>query len=521
MYRLVWESRGGSGPSATNSDYAPGLSLLLGRLAKLDASLEDALVDTRQTQRQGLNADDRRLNLGRSFPIRLGAVESLEDLRLEMGRAQVPIGQAPGTRGGNYTKRLQMNLSIPGYDGTSDQLEKHLASGSTDDTQAPNEGKANHELLKALKAQPLRKLTGPPEHWLTTLHTGFWGLTEDNRDKWSDLSEGDLFVLHATAPVYIKAPGLTGGVIGVGVLEATSEKRSLEWLEEIRSEENGWPLLLHFKEVWWFGDTAAIEDEPIRGKIAEGNDYLARDCRALLENRVSFGEMRKLKFQVPAQGSMARLKDENRDKLIRLLEPRLTRSLSRDVAPGRSAFSEVDPEDESLENLKRHSWGLKEIDPEESEEEASEREEQTITYTRNARAQEKASQGHRKLRRTVSQHLIELGLKPIESRIDVYVQKKAEAIVFELKTIHSKNFRTQTRSAVGQLFEYEYFEVPVLPDGSLPKVLKAVVYNKQPPGEILRYLASLDILSFWTTDGGDLTGSENAREVLWDFAGGS
>ena len=374
-------------------------------------------------------------------------------------------------------------------------------------------------LVKRLEAEPLRKLTGPPEHWLTTFHTGFWGLTEDNRRLWSELSEDDLFVLHATAPEYVSIPGLSGGVVGVAVLERTSEKKSLEWLEEIRSEENGWPLLLHFKEVWWFGDTDAITNESIRDRIVKGNDDLAQDCRSLLENRVSFGEMReKGDFQIPAQGSLRRLRNENRDKLVTLLEPRLTRRMSSRVTPGSSRFGEIDPEDDSLEGLRRHSWGAKEIDPEQTDDEAVEREQKLVTYVRNAQAQEKADKGHRELRRIVSQHLIDLGLRPIESRIDVYAQSGDRAIIFELKTVHTKNFRAQTRTAVGQVFEYGYFEVPTSEDGTRPTVTKAIVYSRQPPTEIAGFLDSIGIQTFWKTAEDVISGTSSALAILATIA---
>ena len=60
-------------------------------------------------------------------------------------------------------------------------------------------------LVAALKSDPIRKLTGPPEHWLTTFHTGFWGLTESQRGKWEELQPGDLFVFHSTYAKYVSA----------------------------------------------------------------------------------------------------------------------------------------------------------------------------------------------------------------------------------------------------------------------------------------------------------------------------
>src|ERR1700722_7826217 len=57
---LIMESRSGraAGRPGRNADYNPALTLLLERLARFDATLVDALVDSRKTQALGNSRDE-------------------------------------------------------------------------------------------------------------------------------------------------------------------------------------------------------------------------------------------------------------------------------------------------------------------------------------------------------------------------------------------------------------------------------------------------------------------------------
>jgi hypothetical protein len=106
---VVFESRGGGRGTAAsrNQDYNPALELLLTRMAAHGAALLDAYVDSGVVQH--LPVAERRL-LGDQLPIALAGVDPHE-LRLEITRAQRPVGRAPGARGaGNRTRRIALVL---------------------------------------------------------------------------------------------------------------------------------------------------------------------------------------------------------------------------------------------------------------------------------------------------------------------------------------------------------------------------------------------------------------------------
>ncbi|MEV4105705.1 DUF3883 domain-containing protein [Nonomuraea sp. NPDC049649] len=110
---LILDSAGGrsSSGSSRNLDYPTVLTLLLTRLRDRDATVHEALLDSRRTQH--LPEEDRRLSDG---PMRLKDWPDMDFLRLELTRRQGRVGQAPSaTRDGNNRKRMRLRLEVPGF----------------------------------------------------------------------------------------------------------------------------------------------------------------------------------------------------------------------------------------------------------------------------------------------------------------------------------------------------------------------------------------------------------------------
>jgi hypothetical protein len=132
---LIMESRSGRAAATPgrNADYNPALAILLERLGRLDATLVDALVDSRRTQMLGTPEAERRIIRG---PIRLAQVPDVEALRVQMATAQAKVAQAAdATKGGNSTKRIRLVLDIPGYG--PDQADRLADAVPTQELVAP------------------------------------------------------------------------------------------------------------------------------------------------------------------------------------------------------------------------------------------------------------------------------------------------------------------------------------------------------------------------------------------------
>jgi len=128
---VVIESKGGGITSRykRNEDYDSGFKYLLERLALKGAIICDVAVDSQTPKITNLSLDDRRLQLDGNYgyPINLSGISELEELRIALCRAQKPIGQKPGTKGGNGQKRIR--LYVRPEHGTFDQntLGRELA----------------------------------------------------------------------------------------------------------------------------------------------------------------------------------------------------------------------------------------------------------------------------------------------------------------------------------------------------------------------------------------------------------
>ncbi len=155
------------------------------------------------------------------------------------------------------------------------------------------------------------KLTGPPEHWVTTYKTGFWGLEEKHRNNWHKLKKGTLCIFHSTSS---SSPKTISGIIGMGVVERCSEKSTLEWKWELENKENRWPLLVHFSSFIWTSQSK-LSDTNTRSLLSNRSLFKS-ETAALSTSILPFSKLKvKLKSGIeesliPAMGSIGQVPDE-------------------------------------------------------------------------------------------------------------------------------------------------------------------------------------------------------------------
>lgn len=105
---LTLESRGGG----RNNDYNPALELLLARLGRQRATIQEVLISSRDAVSKPWQ--DRIVTMdGKPYPIRLTPGTDAHALRRGLSTAQQRTGRAPGARGGgNPTKRISVMLTF-------------------------------------------------------------------------------------------------------------------------------------------------------------------------------------------------------------------------------------------------------------------------------------------------------------------------------------------------------------------------------------------------------------------------
>ncbi|EMA20101.1 hypothetical protein [Haloarcula argentinensis] len=333
-----------------------------------------------------------------------------------------------------------------------------------------------------------RKLTGPIEHWLTTFHQGYWGFRPDKKEAWEEIEVGEVFVFHASSTEFLETPrgaltDISTGIIGLGHVGAKSTKSEPAWWEELHLDGN-YPYLIHFSEIYWFGDTDQIRDAPVSEKdVSEMVD----DIHAIAENIITFGEMReRAGYQIPAQGSPGNIKSP--EKLFPLLQQRLDGSLEQSSADDESASGNEIRERNRDRDIDQEGTKNKEV-----------------TYEQSVKETISGTIEHEEILDTFEDYLSDHGFDGGETeRSDLIMSSDDDVVLGEAKSIHPGNERGQIRRALGQLLEYRKRDI--YDDGKLSSLsVTLCLILSQPPSEeyldILESVESDGIFTYWIDNG--------------------
>ena len=104
---IILESRGGAGNNARNPDYAKQLSRIL-RILKKNSCIITRIDLMSQVAINTLKDPKLKLN----YPIMMQQSTSIETLRKLIQSAQKSVGQRPGVKGGNGTKRIGIFVKV-------------------------------------------------------------------------------------------------------------------------------------------------------------------------------------------------------------------------------------------------------------------------------------------------------------------------------------------------------------------------------------------------------------------------
>ncbi len=133
QWEVAIESRGGTlgSPAETNADYAQGFGLIISRLAALNASITDALVDSKKLINSGVTAAERRLQAEEfPYPIDL-SVSVADEVTTALRRAQPNVGSDRSSGSGNSTRRVLMKVDLRRLPSESDSVEDYLTGAKS------------------------------------------------------------------------------------------------------------------------------------------------------------------------------------------------------------------------------------------------------------------------------------------------------------------------------------------------------------------------------------------------------
>ena len=139
-----------------------------------------------------------------------------------------------------------------------------------------------------------------------------------------------------------------------------------------------------------------------------------------------------------------------------------------------------------------------------------------IQYEVNAQKREQANKIHWKLVVSKSSFLSEIGFPAYgNEHIDLFSRINNKVIIYEMKSMNSKNLLSQIRKGISQLYEYRYIY-------SKPNAKLCIVGNHnigKSNSWLLHYLSIDRLIAFeWTDNYHDFYCDKNSKKILSEFA---
>ncbi len=307
------------------------------------------------------------------------------------------------------------------------------------------------DFTPSLYAKGFYRFTGPPENWLTAIKYMTWGLEAKYKDRWQEIQPGDIFAIHSTGKsLYGNA---RSGIIGLGVVgDDFSIKDNFLWIHELKDKVNRWPLLVPFSEIYLFSEIPSPDtwQAPNENNISDTKHLID----LLLKNAIPLSRIKGF----PQMGSFSSV---SKDVAKQILSDNLPLYVySNNHMPWKSSI--INPKPTKLLRINDASETMRYADSLKVFNTIQARMiNKTLSqYTKDNSLLAKAENIHS----TILQELIQLfkskGYDTRSNRfVDLYAYNDSRSFLFEVKSTENKNFRSQARKGVLQLFEYDYFDI--------------------------------------------------------------
>lgn len=293
------------------------------------------------------------------------------------------------------------------------------------------------------------RFTGPPENWLTAIKYMTWGLERKYQSRWAEIQPGDVFFMHSTL-AGSKFKNIKSSILGLGVVGGNfTIKDSYLWIKEQEGKTNIWPLLVPFSEIYLFSDlpNASTWEAP----TANNQWQIQNLINILLSKAIPLSAINRF----PQMGSFSSVSDEVVQQIINS-SSNLYLTLGNEINYGKDAkqtpFMVVKDASESL----RYAATLQIFDK------VNKRiiNKKPILYSKDNELLSRAEDSHARTLQELIDIFRSKNYETYQNRyVDLFAVNEKQSFLIEVKSIENKNFRSQARKGIVQLFEYEYFEV--------------------------------------------------------------
>lgn len=308
------------------------------------------------------------------------------------------------------------------------------------------------DVKKALRTKKFYRFTGPPENWLTAIKYMTWGLEEKYENIWKQISIGDVFLMHsmATKSLYKKVQSV---VVGLGVVGGNFRRKdNFLWIHEIKRQQNIWPLLIPFSEIYLFSSLPPHETWEAPG--IGPDETTQRLIDNLLSAAIPLRALGKGEGQFPVMGSTSGVRIELVDRLFSIASPTLYNEFYTEPVETPTEFIKI----RDAEATMRYVPTLKFLEG--SGVKIRRLASKVSTFERDNALLERAEEEHARILQAAIDFFQNKGFETWNNQhVDLLAESENQAFLVEVKSTTEKKFRTQARRAVGQLFEYEYFDI--------------------------------------------------------------
>lgn len=306
------------------------------------------------------------------------------------------------------------------------------------------------DFTPSLEAKKFFRFTGPPENWLTALKFMTWGLEEKYRDRWQEIQPGDVFFIHSTQKSLFK--NAKSGILGIGVVGSNfSVKNNFLWIHEMQDQENRWPLLVPFSEIYLFSE---LPDRNLwQAPNPTNKEDVAHLVDKLLQNVIPLSGINGF----PQMGSFSAVSDNVAKQILYDKKPLYVYSNFQN--------GEKNPESAKptkLEEIKNVSETMRYADTLKVFEHINARivKDGKNLYMKDNEFLAKAETVHATILQSLIDLLREKGYTTRSNRfVDLFAYNEEKSFLFEVKSTENNNFRSQARKGIVQLYEYEYFDI--------------------------------------------------------------
>ncbi len=342
------------------------------------------------------------------------------------------------------------------------------------------------DIISQLNIKPLYKITGTPENFLTALRYFTWGFNDEKY--WNGLLQGDIIFFHskgADSKFLKKTPS---SIIGLGIVGSNFYIDSVPlWIDE-KLDDKKYPYKFSFSEIYLFSNIPINEDWDSTTLNKKENTISI--LQKLLENGIPLSELEGF----PVMSSYSSINQEPVRKSLLRLPRDLTLYRNHSYAEVLTKPSTKLKEVESNYETLRYSTSLAVFD--DIQKKVINKSDVKSEYSLDDL--KKAERHHYDIVVHLKDVLSTNGYKVYQNNhVDLFAHNQTKSILIEAKSIENRNFRTQSRAGIAQLFEYNYFDINKFKDEqelSFQSEMKLLATSDKPQDtSYINFINSLDI----------------------------